>query len=71
MAGGEQESSLPSVELRVSAKYMLFQPLNRNIGRPGESLELLQLDDYGGRVLQIVLQAASVFFMTGCVSFEK
>ena len=60
MAGEEQEGSLASVELRISAKYMLLHTLSRAIGRPGESLELLQLDDYGERVLQIVLRVASM-----------
>ncbi len=71
MAGEEQEGSLASVEPRVSAKYMLLQPLSRGTEQPGESPDLHRQDVCGGRVLQIVLQAASVFFMTGCVSFEK
>jgi hypothetical protein len=55
MAGEEQEGGLASEEPRVSIKYMLSQPLNRNIERPGESPELHQLDEFDERVLQIVL----------------
>ncbi len=61
MAGEEQEGSLASVEPRVSAKYMLLQPLSRGTEQPGESPDLHRQDVCGGRVLQIVLQAASVF----------
>ena len=61
MAGEEQEGSQASVEPRVSTMYMLLKPLSRSTGQPGESPERHQQDGYGGRVLQIVLRAASIF----------
>jgi hypothetical protein len=59
MAGEERESSLASLETGASAEYILLEPLSRSIGRPGESPERHQWDDYGMKVLQIVLRVAS------------
>ena len=59
MAGEEQEGSLASLETRASAEYILLEPLSRSTGRPGESPERHQWDDYGMKVLRIVLRVAS------------
>ena len=60
MAGEEQAGCLASVETPVSTKDMLLQPLNPGIGRPGENPERHQRHEFGERVLQIVLLAASM-----------